>query len=119
MGFTYVKVRLFNPADLTRAETVELLVDSGAIFTSVPRHILEGLGIKPVARRRLKVYGGMVIEREVGVAMIEYKDSRAGVTVIFGEPEDSPILGATSLESLGYELDPVTKELKPVELLMI
>ncbi|GAI21288.1 unnamed protein product, partial [marine sediment metagenome] len=36
-----------------------------------------------------------------------------------GEKEDLPILGVTALESLGYQIDPVTKKLKPVELLMI
>ncbi len=32
---------------------------------------------------------------------------------------DTPVLGVTALESLGYEVDPVTRKLKPVELLMI
>jgi predicted aspartyl protease len=39
--------------------------------------------------------------------------------VIFGERGDAPVLGATSLEALGYQVDPVTKKLRPVELLMI
>jgi hypothetical protein len=38
---------------------------------------------------------------------------------MFGEPEDMPVLGTTALESLGYQLDPVSKRLKPTELLMI
>ncbi|MEM3697348.1 MAG: hypothetical protein QXQ94_07605 [Candidatus Bathyarchaeia archaeon] len=39
--------------------------------------------------------------------------------VIFGEKGDTSILGATSLESLGFQVDPVTKKLKPIEFLMI
>ena len=119
MGFTYIKVSLANSADLARWESIELLVDSGALFTSIPRGILERLGIRPIMRRKLRVYGGGIVERDLGNAIIEYKDSRAGATIIFGEPEDAPILGATSLESLGYQLDPVTGELKPIELLML
>jgi predicted aspartyl protease len=119
MGFTYVEACLFNPADLARSEPIQLLVDSGAMFTSIPRNILEGLELKPITRRRLRVYGGNVIERDLGGVVVEYKDKRAVVPVIFGEPEDIPILGATALESLGYQLDPITKELKPIELLMI
>ncbi|MBS7638749.1 aspartyl protease family protein [Candidatus Bathyarchaeota archaeon] len=119
MGFTYVKVRVYNPADMSKFDVIELLVDTGAIFTSIPRGVLERLGLKPLSRRRLRVYGGTVVERDVGVAVFEYEDSRAGAPVIFGEPEDTPLLGATSLEALGYQVDPITKRLKPTELLMI
>ena len=119
MGFTYVKVRVYNPADLARSDTIKLLVDSGAIFTSMPRSTLEKLGLKPLARRKSRVYGGAVVERDIGVAVFEYGDSRAGAPVIFGEPKDTLVLGATSLEALGYQVDPVTKQLKPTELLMV
>jgi len=119
MGFTYVKVRVYDPADMSRSATVDLLVDTGVIFTSIPRGILEGLGLKPLDRRRLKVYGGAIVERDAGVAVLEYGGIRTGAPVIFGEPEDTPVLGATSLEALGYQVDPVTKQLKPTELLMI
>jgi aspartyl protease family protein len=117
MGFTYIKIRVYSP-DLTRSEDVEVLVDSGALFTSIPRSILEGLGLKPVARRRLRVYGGGVVERDVGGATVEYEGRRAVVPIVFGEPEDISVLGATALESLGYQVDPVSKRLKPIELLM-
>lgn len=119
MGFTYVKVRVYNPVDISRHAVIDLLVDTGAIFTSIPRDILEKLDLKPLDRRRLKVYGGAIVERDVGVAVIEYEGRRIGAPVIFGEPEDIPVLGATSLEALGYQVDPVTKQLKPIELLMI
>lgn len=119
MGFTFVKVRIYNPADMSKSATVHLLVDTGAVFTSIPRSILEELGLKPLDRRRLRVYGGGSVERDVGVAVLEYEGGRAGAPVIFGEPEDTPVLGATSLEALGYQVDPVTKQLKPTELLMV
>lgn len=119
MGFTYVKFRVCNPTDLARSEVIELLADSGAIFTSISRALLERLGLEPIARRKLKVYGGAVVERDIGVAVLEYEGNRAGAPVVFGEPEDTPILGATSLEALGYQVDPVTKQLKPIELLML
>ncbi|MBS7618814.1 aspartyl protease family protein [Candidatus Bathyarchaeota archaeon] len=119
MGFTHVKVRIYNPADMSKFDVVELLVDTGAIFTSIPRNVLKKLGLKPLSRRRLRVYGGAMVERDVGVAVLEYEGNRAGAPVIFGEPEDTVLLGATSLEALGYQVDPVTKKLKPTELLMI
>ena len=42
MGFTHVKVRVCNPADLSKSDEVELLVDSGVIFTSIPQPFLNG-----------------------------------------------------------------------------
>jgi clan AA aspartic protease len=115
MGFTRVAVLLHGPEG---SERVELLADTGAILTSVPREILERIGVAPFGRRRLKTYGG-VVEREVGAATIEYKGVRTVASVIFGERGDEPILGVTALEALGYEVDPVTKRLKPTELLMV
>ena len=119
MGFTHVKVRIANPLTPTESDEVDLLVDSGAIFTSIPRDTLEKLGLKPIDREKLKVYGGTIVERDLGWALIEYGGKRRVVPVIFGEPKDTSVLGATSLESLGYQVDPVTKKLKPIELLMI
>lgn len=118
MGFTNVKVTIINPATALERD-VGLLVDTGAILSSVPRKILEALEIKPIGKRRLRVYGGRVIEREAAVAIIRYENAWAGATVLFAEEGDTPILGATALEALGYEVDPTTKRLKPTELLMI
>jgi len=39
--------------------------------------------------------------------------------VIFGEKGDTSVLGVTSLESLGFQVDPITRKLKPIEFLMI
>jgi predicted aspartyl protease len=118
MGFTRVRIRVYS-IDLTRWEDVEVLVGSGALFTSIPRNILEGLGLKSVTRQRFRVYGGGVVERDIGGAAVEYGERRAIVPIVFGEPEDIPVLGATALESLGYQIDPISKKLKPIELLMI
>jgi len=119
MGFTYVKVRVSNPLKAEKFKDVDLLVDSGAIFTSIPRKILEELDLSPIDRERLRVYGGATVERDVGWALVEYGGKRRVVPVVFGEREDAPVLGATSLEALGYQVDPITKKLKPIELLMI
>jgi predicted aspartyl protease len=94
-------------------------VDSEALFTSIPRPILERLGFKPITRQKLRVYGGRIVERDVGGAVVEYGERRAIVPIVFGEPDDTPVLGATALEALGYQVDPVSKRLKPTELLMI
>lgn len=119
MAFTYVEVTLYNPANSEKKAGVSLLVDSGALLTSVPTQVAESLGLKPLERRSLKVYGGTAVERDIGGAIIEYQGHRAVVPIILGEPQDTSVIGVTTLESLGYELDPVSNKLKPVELLML
>lgn len=119
MGFTYAKVRLHNPADLTKSDEIDLLVDTGAVFSSIPRPTLEKLGLRPIERRKLRVYGGAIVERDIGGLVFEYGGNRAMAPSIFGEKKDTPVLGATALEALGYQVDPITKQLKPAELLMI
>jgi aspartyl protease family protein len=119
MGFTYVGVNLYNPADSKKTAKVNLLLDSKALFSSVLGELLQKMELRPVERRKLKVYGGMTVERDISSAVIEYQGHRATVPVIFAEPQDTSVLGATALESLGYELDPVTKKLRAVELLML
>ena len=108
-GPMYIKVNLSNPARKGKKREVKLLVDTGAILTAVPRKILEELQIKPVGRRRLRVFGGQIVEREIGATLINYAEATAGITVIFAEEKDTPVLGATALEALGYQVDPVTK----------
>jgi len=49
MGFKYVKIRVYS-FDLSRHANVEVLVDSGALFTSIPRRVLEELGLRLIAR---------------------------------------------------------------------
>jgi len=119
VDFTYAKVNLSNPALEGKKCEVELLVDTEAILTAVPRKILEELQIKPVGRRKLRIFGGQIVERDIGATLINYAQAYAGITVIFAEEKDTPVLGATALKELGYQVDPVTKQLKPTELLMI
>ncbi|MFI5351646.1 MAG: hypothetical protein ACHQZS_01700 [Candidatus Binatales bacterium] len=38
--------------------------------------------------------------------------------MIFGEPGDSQLLGALTLEALGLSLDPLRRELKPLPMIL-
>jgi len=97
---------------------LEGIVDTGAIYSVVPRRILEELGVKPVERRRFKAFGGYV-ERDLGEVGIELMGRRRTITVIFGETDDATVLGVTALELFGLEVDPVRGTLKEAELLML
>jgi len=119
MGFTYAKVLICNPTEEEKRQELELLVDTGALMSIVPAQILKELEIKPLGKQRFRAFGGGIIERDVGIALIKYEDRFRGDTIAFGEKDDAPLLGVITLEGLGYQVDPVTKKLKRVDLLML
>lgn len=118
MGVTFVKVKVANPADPSRAVDEQFLVDSGAVYSLVPRTDLERIGIEPHSRRSFILANGEQVEREIGSAIFEYLGQRGDSLVIFGEEGDSPLLGATTLEGFGLVLDPFRRELKPLPMLL-
>ncbi len=118
MGLTVLKVEVGNPSAPERAEEIEFLVDSGAIYSVVPSQILARLGIKPIAREEFRLANGETIVRQKGIAFFKYGDRVGGADVIFGEEGDSELLGAFTLESLGLALDPLKRELKPMPMIL-
>ncbi|ODS34405.1 MAG: hypothetical protein SCARUB_00415 [Candidatus Scalindua rubra] len=118
MGLTYIRVTVANPANLKKREEVEFMVDSGAVYTLVPRSILEKLDITSHSKRTFILANGEKVERELGTAAFEYEGRRGDSLVIFGEPEDTPLLGATTLEGFALILDPFRRELKPLPMVL-
>lgn len=118
MGLTVLRVDVANPASPEKAETIEFLVDSGAIYSVVPRKILKKLKIKPLGEQEFRLANGERIVRKKGVAVFRYGDRVGGADVIFGEEGDSSLLGAFTLEALGLTLDPLKRELKPLPMIL-
>jgi len=119
MGFVKVRVKIGNPEKPGVSKEVELIADTGAIYTVVSKKVLEELDIRKRGKRKFKLANGRVVEREVGIIEIEVKKTVAYTTVFFGEESDTQVLGVTALEELGMQVDPITGELKPMELLLL
>ncbi|MEM2533776.1 MAG: hypothetical protein QXK12_07145 [Candidatus Nezhaarchaeales archaeon] len=113
MGFTYVKIKVFSPTDPSRFEEVELMVDSDALHTSIPKRTLEALGVKPMRMGRYRTFEGREVERAVGEVMVELMKERRHIPIIFAEQEDAAVLGITTLEIFELKVNPLTKELEP------
>ncbi|MEW6202137.1 MAG: aspartyl protease family protein [bacterium] len=118
MGLTFLKIEVGNPSNIETTETVEFLIDSGAIYSVVPIPILEKLGIKPFAEEEYRLANGEFIVRKRGGAFFRYGDKVGVADVIFGEENDSNLLGAFTLEALGLVLDPLKRELKPLPMIL-
>jgi len=111
MGLTNVRMTVRPLEKSFLEEDLDFLVDSGALYTVLPHTTWKRLGIEPRQRLPFSLADGTVIEREVGYASLTYAGTEGPCKVILGEPNDEPLLGATSLETLGYVLDPLRRRI--------
>jgi len=118
MGYVKVKAKLSNLQRPRQPAELELLVDTGAIYTVVPGGLTRKLSLKPRGKRKFRLADGSTIEREFGYAEIEINGQVGMTNVVFGKENDAAVLGVTTLEELGLQVDPLTGELKPLELLL-
>ena len=118
MGLTILEVEVGNPANPDVTEKIDFLIDSGAIYSVVPTPVLERLGIRPLSEQEFRLADGTKIKRKKGIALFKFKDKVGGADVIFGEEDDSVLLGAFTLEALGLALDPLKRELKPLPMIL-
>lgn len=116
MGLTTVPVVVKKTYDAKDSQTVNFLVDSGAVYSVVQQDILESLGIHPHRRRSFFLANGEEVQREIGDAYFEYQGVGGAAPVIFGKPGDSNLLGATTLEALELVLNPFQRELRPLSM---
>ena len=118
MGITVLEVEVANLAKPNKTVALELVIDSGAVYSVVPSEVLRKLGIKPIATETFRLADGTKIVRKKGGALFKYQGRVGGADVIFGQKNDSHLLGALTLESLGLSLDPVRRQLKPLPMIL-
>ena len=118
MGLTHKRVKVKETHKAEAERYVDFLIDSGAFHSLVPAGTLRELGIEPYRRLTFVLADGTKVERQVGDAYFEYQGEGGSAPVIFGESGDEPLLGATTLESLGLVLNPFQRELYPARLML-
>jgi len=119
MGLTFTKVRVSNPRQPRKhALEIEVLVDTGAIYSVLPRSTLEAIGIRPIGREEFTLADGTHKRYPVGEAFFEF-GGRAGTSkVVFAPRGATPLLGTLTLESLGLMVNPITRELAPMRMIL-
>jgi clan AA aspartic protease len=118
MGLTHIDVTIANPRAPNRSARIRFLVDSGAVYSVVPATVLRKLGVKPHSRRTFTLADGSEIKRRIGDVLFRFDGRQGASPVIFGEKDDSVLLGTVSLEALGLILDPFKRALRPLPMLL-
>jgi clan AA aspartic protease len=119
VGITFTPARLANPrrADLGEIE-VELLVDTGALYSVVPASLLERLGVERLDRRDFTLADGSHVAYDVGEVTFVVDGQARMWLVVFAPEGVTALLGVLALESLGLMVNPVTRELLPMRLFL-
>ena len=118
MGITKATLRVREPRKSKKFADVDFLVDSGAIYSLVPGETLDSLDIEPYKEMSFALTDGTGIKRKISSAYFEFKGEGGPAPVIYGEPGDEPLLGATTLESIGLVLNPFSRTLHPMRMLL-
>ncbi len=92
-------------------ETVDALVDTGPTYTWVPRHVLEGLDVRPQFQREFETADGRVVQRDLAVTMVRWDSDTMPTLVVFGGNDDAVLLGAYTMEGFSLAPDPVNQQM--------
>jgi clan AA aspartic protease len=119
MGITAAILTVREHRKSKKSLDVQFLIDSGTVYSVVPGKILDQLGIEPYREMSFSLADGTTIKRKVSSANFEYQGEGGPAPVVYGEEGDTALLGATTLESIGLVLNPFTRTLHPMRLLMV
>ena len=119
LGYVRVHATIANPLKRTLKMEFEFIVDAGAIYTVISKKVAEGIELKELSKRKFRKGSGIV---ELPVAEAYLTLGGEGVTTLVAITHDDEmplLLGVTTLELLGLQVDPVNGKLKPLELLIL
>ncbi len=105
--------------NLSRFETVEVLVDTGSTYTMLPGALLSSLGVSRESTRNYVIANGERFRLDVGQAAIQIGDEILYNLVVFAGESSRPLLGALTLEAFGLAADPVNQRLISVDGLLM
>lgn len=92
---------------------LELIIDERNVYDSIPRSLLEEVGIAPEEVREFQTSDGRIVTREIGWACVHLGDRATATVVVFAEPGDKVVLGSLTLSGLNLSVDPTGQRLVP------
>ena len=111
MGLVYANIVLKNPKEgALRSMNVNALVDTGANWLCIPKHIALQLGLEGQVEREVTLANGEVIKVPyVGPLQIEFENRMSfSGAMVFG---DEVLLGAIPMEDMDVLVSPLDQKL--------
>jgi clan AA aspartic protease len=117
MGVVYVNGTVTGPTG--KSASLDFLVDSGAAYTLLPRKVWRTIGLRAMESMKFVLADGTQVERRLSECRIALPQGRPRHTpVILGEKDDEALLGVVTLEEVGLVLNPFTRQLQPMRLML-
>ena len=118
MGITNIEATVSRPDKTGATVRVTLMVDSGAIYSVLPAAVWRPLGLVGDREVDFSLADGTIMTREVSECRFDIEDRGATSPVVLGRDDEGPLLGAVTLETLGLVLNPLTRRLMPIRLIL-
>ncbi len=84
-------------------------MDTGATFSKIPKSVAARLGLQAKYETEVELGDGRIIVRKLTLVDMEIEQVGKPVLVAIGE-EERPLIGYTTLELLGFKVNPITKK---------
>jgi predicted aspartyl protease len=114
VGIFTVPATLSNAVNSDRRITLDLIVDTGAVYTMLPATVVEDLGLETPRERRVMLASGEQVTYPVGIVNLGLHGEEWPTFFLEGPPGSLALLGAFTLEGFALAPDPVNKRLVPV-----
>ena len=88
-------------------------MDTGATYTSIPKDVLQRLGIEERETRPFELADDRVVEYSVGYATMRVENREVIAPIVFGSPGTTLLMGATTLETASLGVDAINQRLIP------
>ena len=98
-------------------EELDVIVDTGSIYTAVPRAMLERLGVPIQRSMPSQTADGRIVPVDIGRTIVRLEGLEFYTPVIFAAENEPSLLGVVTLEEAVLAVDPVNGRLIPTHLL--
>ena len=95
-----------------QAFEMEAVVDTGATFTKIPRALVPALELQVNYETAVELGDGRQVKRGLALAEVEIEGVRRPILIAIGGEEEKPLIGYTTLEVLGFKVNPITRKLE-------
>jgi aspartyl protease family protein len=117
MSLSWIDAVIRNPFT-GKAITAKALVDTDATLSVVPRRIAEELQLPVIGRKRAATAKG-VAELDECLGVVEIMGRKAYTHILVSDDVDAVLIGTVTLETLGFEVGPVTGELREAKVYLL
>jgi len=116
MGIVFVEGTVVGPTGKQAA--VKFLVDSGATYTLLPYDVWRSIELEPMDSVQFTLADGTTVERKMSECRLTLPQGQRSTPVVLGEEGDAALLGMVTLEELRLILNPFTRKLQPMRLML-